>query len=86
MIRYTGLLVGKNLAATHDRYAIHVAELLQAFLETRAARDRRGVGAGGRAGIWSLPDRDQWGREVTLTRQEVVWRLCMREPAARTDK
>jgi hypothetical protein len=52
-------------AAPYDLYAIHVAELLQAFLETRAQRETgvasvREVGRG----FWSLPDRDQWGRDI----------------------
>ncbi len=52
-------------AAPYDLYAIHAAELLQAFLETRGARETgvasvREVGRG----YWTLPDRDQWGGEV----------------------
>ncbi len=52
-------------AAPYDLYAIHAAELLQAFLETRTARETgvasvREVGRG----FWGLPDRDQWGRDV----------------------
>jgi hypothetical protein len=52
-------------AAPYATYAIHAAELLQAFMETRAARETgiasvREVGRG----YWSLPDRDRWGGEV----------------------
>ncbi|MDR7418908.1 MAG: hypothetical protein QN178_08345 [Armatimonadota bacterium] len=52
-------------AAPYATYAIHAAELLQAFMETRAARETgiasvREVGRG----YWSLPDRDRWGGDV----------------------
>lgn len=52
-------------AAPYHLYAIHVAELLQAFLETRGPRETgvasvREVGKG----FWALPDRDQWGRDI----------------------
>lgn len=52
-------------AAPYDLYAIHVAELLQGFLEGRAPRETgvasvREVGRG----FWALPDRDQWGRDI----------------------
>ncbi len=52
-------------AAPYPLYAIHVAELLQAFLETRSARET-GVASVREVGrnFWSLPDRDQWGRDI----------------------
>ncbi len=55
-------------AAPYDLYAIHVAELLQAFLETRTARETgvawvREVGRG----FWSMPDGNQWGRDILET-------------------
>lgn len=52
-------------AAPYSTYAIHAAELLQAFMETRSARETGIVSVRevGRA-YWSLPDRDRWGGEV----------------------
>ena len=52
-------------AAPYHLYAIHVAELLQAFLEGRTARET-GVASVREVGrnFWSLPDRDQWGRDI----------------------
>lgn len=52
-------------AAPYHLYAIHVAELLQGFLETRGAQETgvasvREVGRG----FWTLPDRDRWGGDV----------------------
>jgi hypothetical protein len=52
-------------AAPYLTYAIHAAELLQAFMEMRAARETgvtsvREVGRG----YWSLPDRDRWGGDI----------------------
>jgi hypothetical protein len=52
-------------AAPYPTYAIHAAELLQAFMETRTARETgvasvREVGRG----FWTLPDRDRWGGDV----------------------
>ncbi len=55
-------------AAPYDLYAIHVADLLQAVVETRGARETgvawvREVGRG----FWSMPDGNQWGRDVLDT-------------------
>jgi hypothetical protein len=52
-------------AAPYATYAIHAAELLQAFMETRSARETgiASVREVGRA-YWSLPDRDRWGGDV----------------------
>jgi hypothetical protein len=52
-------------SAPYHLYAIHVAELLQAFMETRAAREVgvtsvREVGSG----YWSMPDKERWGEDV----------------------
>ncbi|MGH2404869.1 MAG: hypothetical protein ACRDGN_10450, partial [bacterium] len=52
-------------AAPYHLYAIHVAELLQGFLETRTPRETgvasvREVGRG----FWAMPDRDRWGGDV----------------------
>jgi hypothetical protein len=55
-------------SAPYTLYAIHVAELLQAFLETRTTQETgvawvREVGRG----FWSMPERDQWGRDILET-------------------
>ncbi|MBI3912034.1 MAG: hypothetical protein HY320_14025 [Armatimonadetes bacterium] len=52
-------------SAPYRLYAIHVAELLQAFLEARSVRETgvasvREVGRG----FWSMPDRQRWGDDV----------------------
>jgi hypothetical protein len=52
-------------SAPYHLYAIHVAELLQAFMETRAPREVgvtsvREVGRG----YWSMPDKERWGEDV----------------------
>ena len=55
-------------AAPYDLYAIHVADLLQAVVETRGSRETgvawvREVGRG----FWSMPDGGQWGRDILET-------------------
>ncbi len=52
-------------AAPYHLYAIHVAELLQGFLETRTPRETgvasvREIGRG----FWTLPDRERWGGDI----------------------
>jgi hypothetical protein len=52
-------------SAPYHLYAIHVAELLQAFMETRAAREVgvtsvREVGSN----YWSMADKERWGEDV----------------------
>jgi hypothetical protein len=52
-------------SAPYHLYAIHVAELLQAFMETRASREVgvtsvREVGSN----YWSMPDKERWGEDV----------------------
>jgi hypothetical protein len=52
-------------SAPYHLYAIHVAELLQAFMETRGPREVgvtsvREVGDG----YWSMPDKEGWGEDV----------------------
>ena len=59
-------LIAVAVASTpYPLYAIHAAELLQAYLETRTARETgvasvREVGRG----FWTMSERDQWGRDV----------------------
>jgi hypothetical protein len=55
-------------AAPYDLYAIHVADLLQAVVETRGPRETgvawvRDVGRG----FWSMPEGAQWGRDILET-------------------
>ncbi len=52
-------------SAPYHLYAIHVAELLQAFMETRGPREV-GVTSVREAGssYWSMPDKERWGEDV----------------------
>lgn len=55
-------------AAPYDLYAIHVADLLQAVVETRGPRETgvawvREVGRG----FWAMPDGNAWGRDILET-------------------
>jgi hypothetical protein len=65
-LRAARVEVGVAVASTPYRaFAIHAAELLQGFMEQRAAQETgvtsvREVGVG----YWSLPDRDRWGGRV----------------------
>ena len=65
-LRTDGVQVGVVIASTpYWAFAFHAAELLQGFMEKRAARET-GVREVREVGLayWSLPDRDRWGGRV----------------------